>query len=163
MAKLRSELEKSEMLRQTLEYELTILRTEHGKQTIKTNQLNQHLQQQNGLFLFFFSKFNTEHLLNRKNQRTTNWIKISQWRKTTTNQRKSIFAFSKKSKKIFVYLIKGKKNGRIIDVTRSRKVCFFPTFFSNLFYFFFLRRIETLNEQIEQMQSNKKTTYFLFV
>ena len=43
LARLRSELEKSEMLRQTLEYELTLLRTQHGKQTAFTQQLHQQL------------------------------------------------------------------------------------------------------------------------
>lgn len=49
LARLRSELEKSEMLRQTLEYELTILRAQHGKQTAFTHQLQLQYQQANGL------------------------------------------------------------------------------------------------------------------
>ncbi len=47
MARLRSELEKSEMLRQTLEYELTLLRTQHGKQTAFTHQLQNQFNQSN--------------------------------------------------------------------------------------------------------------------
>jgi len=41
LARLRSELEKSEMLRQTLEYELTLLRTQHGKQSALNIQLEE--------------------------------------------------------------------------------------------------------------------------
>ncbi|CAF5080133.1 unnamed protein product, partial [Rotaria sp. Silwood1] len=47
LARLRSELEKSEMLRQTLEYELTLLRTQHGKQTAFNNQLQNQFNQAN--------------------------------------------------------------------------------------------------------------------
>lgn len=47
LARLRSELEKSEMLRQTLEYELTLLRTQHGKQNAFTNQLQNQFNQAN--------------------------------------------------------------------------------------------------------------------
>lgn len=47
LARLRSELEKSEMLRQTLEYELTLLRAQHGKQSAFTQQLQQEHQQRN--------------------------------------------------------------------------------------------------------------------
>ncbi|CAF1169976.1 unnamed protein product [Rotaria sordida] len=47
LARLRSELEKSEMLRQTLEYELTLIRTQHGKQTAFTNQLQYQFNQAN--------------------------------------------------------------------------------------------------------------------
>ena len=36
------------MLRQTLEYELTLLRTQHGKQNAFTNQLQTQFHQQNG-------------------------------------------------------------------------------------------------------------------
>ncbi|CAF3412672.1 unnamed protein product, partial [Rotaria sp. Silwood2] len=54
LARLRSELEKSEMLRQTLEYELTLLRTQHGKQTAFTNQLQYQFNQTNGIRFFYF-------------------------------------------------------------------------------------------------------------
>ncbi|CAF1529814.1 unnamed protein product [Adineta steineri] len=47
LARLRSELEKSEMLRQTLEYELTLLRTQHGKQTAFTHHLQNQFNQAN--------------------------------------------------------------------------------------------------------------------
>ncbi|CAF0894128.1 unnamed protein product [Adineta steineri] len=47
LARLRSELEKSEMLRQTLEYELTLLRTQHGKQTAFTHHLQTQFNQAN--------------------------------------------------------------------------------------------------------------------
>ncbi|CAF1680539.1 unnamed protein product, partial [Adineta ricciae] len=47
LARLRSELEKSEMLRQTLEYELTLLRAQHGKQTAFTHQLQNQFNQAN--------------------------------------------------------------------------------------------------------------------
>jgi len=40
------------MLRQTLEYELTLLRTQHGKQTAFTHQLQNQFNQANGLFQF---------------------------------------------------------------------------------------------------------------
>ncbi|CAF4260779.1 unnamed protein product, partial [Rotaria magnacalcarata] len=53
LAGLRSELEKSEMLRQTLEYELTLLRTQRGKQNAFTNQLQNQFNQANG-FSFSF-------------------------------------------------------------------------------------------------------------
>lgn len=50
------------MLRQTLEYELTLLRTQHGKQTAFTNQLQIQFNQANGfyfilIFIFIFIYF----------------------------------------------------------------------------------------------------------
>ena len=39
------------MLRQTLEYELTLLRAQHGKQTAFSHQLQQQTEHNNGLAL----------------------------------------------------------------------------------------------------------------
>ncbi|CAF5017048.1 unnamed protein product [Rotaria magnacalcarata] len=59
LARLRSELEKSEMLRQTLEYELTLLRTQHGKQNAFTNQLQNQFNQANEQMKQLQSELNT--------------------------------------------------------------------------------------------------------
>ncbi|CAF3417948.1 unnamed protein product [Rotaria socialis] len=59
LARLRSELEKSEMLRQTLEYELTLLRTQHGKQNAFTNQLQNQFNQANEQMKRLQSELNT--------------------------------------------------------------------------------------------------------
>ena len=42
---MRSDLEKSEMLRQTLEYQLTLIRTEHGQERALNQQLQDELHQ----------------------------------------------------------------------------------------------------------------------
>ncbi|CAF1561163.1 unnamed protein product [Rotaria magnacalcarata] len=59
LAGLRSELEKSEMLRQTLEYELTLLRTQRGKQNAFTNQLQNQFNQANEQMKQLQSELNT--------------------------------------------------------------------------------------------------------
>jgi hypothetical protein len=55
------------MLRQTLEYELTLLRTQHGKQTAFTHQLQNQFDQANGLFHFITFSFHFFRLFKRTN------------------------------------------------------------------------------------------------
>jgi hypothetical protein len=55
------------MLRQTLEYELTLLRTQHGKQTAFTHQLQNQFNQANGFFHFISLFISLFHFFKRTN------------------------------------------------------------------------------------------------